>query len=218
MSPHYKGVWMNDCQCKNANQPFSFGNSSFPLVSSRWLYLLQWAAHIWKHHLLAVCSFHDGLRANSLINNPHSHQSLAMHPFISIGTNSFAHFSSVAQVGVFIYYAVTMEEVGPYSPVPWSSPLIYDPRRRMEAWRFISYMFLHAGWVTLPFPLANELLLCFIGWYTVFFIISLLSWGLAFLVHIWPLWYWTGKLLYRMTFFLLVLFCCAFISFCFVVL
>ena len=51
----------------------------------------------------------------------------------------------VAQVGVFIYYAVTMGDVGPYSPVPWSSPLIYDPRRRMEAWRFISYMFLHAG-------------------------------------------------------------------------
>ncbi|XP_063841418.1 rhomboid-related protein 2-like [Scylla paramamosain] len=65
-----------------------------------------------------------------------------------------------AEVGVFVYYAVTMGDVGPYSPVPWSSPLIYDPRRRMEAWRFISYMFLHAGYIHL---LSNVMVALFVG-------------------------------------------------------
>ncbi|KAG7153380.1 Rhomboid-related protein 1-like [Homarus americanus] len=65
-----------------------------------------------------------------------------------------------SEVGVFVYYAVTMGDVGPYSPVPWSSPLIYDPYRRMEVWRFISYMFLHAGYVHL---LSNVIVTLFVG-------------------------------------------------------
>ncbi|XP_071537732.1 rhomboid-related protein 2-like [Panulirus ornatus] len=65
-----------------------------------------------------------------------------------------------AEVGVFVYYAVTMGDVGPYSPVPWSSPLIYNPHRRLELWRFISYMFLHAGYVHL---LSNVIVALFVG-------------------------------------------------------
>lgn len=65
-----------------------------------------------------------------------------------------------AEVGVFVYYAVNMGNLGPYSPVPWSSPLIYNPKRRMEAWRFISYMFLHAGYVHL---LSNVMVALFVG-------------------------------------------------------
>ena len=64
-----------------------------------------------------------------------------------------------------------MGEVGPNGPVPFKSPLIYDPYvnylltiltclrhifiiscllfcrfRRYEAWRFFSYMLIHSGW------------------------------------------------------------------------
>lgn len=64
------------------------------------------------------------------------------------------------EVGVFVYYAVNMGNLGPYTPVPWNSPLIYDPKRRMEAWRFISYMFLHAGYVHL---VSNVMVALFVG-------------------------------------------------------
>ncbi|KAM9851958.1 rhomboid-related protein 2 isoform 2-T3 [Aulostomus maculatus] len=54
---------------------------------------------------------------------------------------------SIGELAVFIYYAVwkpqkqwvTLEEG------IWNSPLTYKPDRRQEAWRFISYMFTHAG-------------------------------------------------------------------------
>lgn len=49
------------------------------------------------------------------------------------------------QLGVFIYYAIEMGELGPNGPVPFKSPLIYDPYKRYEAWRFVSYMLIHAG-------------------------------------------------------------------------
>ncbi|XP_028326270.1 rhomboid-related protein 2 [Gouania willdenowi] len=54
---------------------------------------------------------------------------------------------SIAELAVFIYYAVwkpqkqwvTLEEG------IWNSRLTYKPDLRQEAWRFISYMFVHAG-------------------------------------------------------------------------
>ena len=54
-------------------------------------------------------------------------------------------FDYNTQLGVFIYYAVEMGGVGPNGPVPFKSPLIYDPFRRYEAWRFLSYMLIHSG-------------------------------------------------------------------------
>ncbi|KAK5615792.1 Rhomboid- protein 2 [Crenichthys baileyi] len=54
---------------------------------------------------------------------------------------------SIAELAVFIYYAVwkphkqwvTLDES------LYKSPLTYDPKKREEAWRFFSYMFVHAG-------------------------------------------------------------------------
>lgn len=54
---------------------------------------------------------------------------------------------SAAELAMFIYYAVwkpqkqwvTLEEG------IWNSRLTYKPERREEAWRFVSYMFVHAG-------------------------------------------------------------------------
>ena len=55
--------------------------------------------------------------------------------------------SCLCQLAVFIYYAawkpqkqwVTLDEG------IWTSPLTYKPENRQEAWRFVSYMFVHAG-------------------------------------------------------------------------
>ena len=38
-------------------------------------------------------------------------------------------------------------------PVDTDSVLIYNPRRRKEAWRFLSYMFVHVGYVDGTFRL-----------------------------------------------------------------
>ncbi|XP_006031967.1 rhomboid-related protein 2 [Alligator sinensis] len=54
---------------------------------------------------------------------------------------------SIAELAVFIYYAVWMPQK------QWitldegicNSPFIYKPEKREEAWRFISYMLVHAG-------------------------------------------------------------------------
>ncbi|XP_060639975.2 rhomboid-related protein 2 isoform X2 [Anolis sagrei] len=54
---------------------------------------------------------------------------------------------SAAELGVFAYYAVQEPQaqwVTLESGI-WESPLTYRPDRRSQAWRFLSYMMLHAG-------------------------------------------------------------------------
>ena len=54
------------------------------------------------------------------------------------------------QLIIFIVYAVLLKEKGIEttfsSGAPLYSPLTYSPYRRYEAWRFLSYMFIHDGW------------------------------------------------------------------------
>ncbi|XP_038132280.1 rhomboid-related protein 2 [Cyprinodon tularosa] len=54
---------------------------------------------------------------------------------------------SIAELAVFIYYAVwkPQKQWVTLDEGIWKSPLTYDPDKREEAWRFISYMFVHAG-------------------------------------------------------------------------
>lgn len=54
---------------------------------------------------------------------------------------------SIAELGVFIYYAVwkPQKQWVTLDDGIWKSPLTYKSDRRQEAWRFISYMFVHAG-------------------------------------------------------------------------
>ncbi|XP_072316223.1 rhomboid-related protein 2 [Eucyclogobius newberryi] len=54
---------------------------------------------------------------------------------------------SIAELAVFIYYAVwkPQKQWVTLDEGIWNSPLTYKPERREEAWRFISYMFVHAG-------------------------------------------------------------------------
>ncbi|CAJ1062747.1 rhomboid-related protein 2 [Xyrichtys novacula] len=54
---------------------------------------------------------------------------------------------SIAELAVFIYYAVwkPQKQWVTLDDGIWNSPLTYKPECREEAWRFISYMFVHAG-------------------------------------------------------------------------
>uniref|UniRef100_T1JDI7 rhomboid protease n=1 Tax=Strigamia maritima TaxID=126957 RepID=T1JDI7_STRMM len=62
-------------------------------------------------------------------------------------------------VGVFIYYAIDFGYVTASGPVPFKSPLIYDPRKRYEAWRYVSYMLIHAGCMHILFNMIIQLIL-----------------------------------------------------------
>ncbi|KAG5446933.1 Rhomboid- protein 2 [Clonorchis sinensis] len=73
---------------------------------------------------------------------------------------------TLVEIGVFIYYGVLhaldsdpYNDVTAASGVPIYSPLIYDPRKRHEAWRFLTYMFIHNGYVHLAFNCLLQLVL-----------------------------------------------------------
>ncbi|XP_076837876.1 rhomboid-related protein 2 isoform X2 [Brachyhypopomus gauderio] len=54
---------------------------------------------------------------------------------------------SIGELAVFIYYAVwkPQKQWVTLDQGIWNSPLTYKPDHREQAWRFISYMFVHAG-------------------------------------------------------------------------
>lgn len=54
-------------------------------------------------------------------------------------------FFVLLQLGFFIYYSVSTGELNPAGPVPTESIFIYRPDKRLEIWRFLFYMLLHAG-------------------------------------------------------------------------
>ncbi|KAK6743361.1 hypothetical protein RB195_010552 [Necator americanus] len=56
---------------------------------------------------------------------------------------------SIIQLAIYAYYTVEAGEgVSITGPVPTSSPLIFNPHRKSEVWRFVSYMFIHIGYST----------------------------------------------------------------------
>nr|CAD7434109.1 unnamed protein product [Timema monikensis] len=61
------------------------------------------------------------------------------------------HIQSLAcrRLGFFTYYTVAMGEINPSGPVPIDSVFIYRPDKRLEIWRFLFYMVLHAGGIGL---------------------------------------------------------------------
>lgn len=76
-------------------------------------------------------------------------------------------FISCAQLSVFIYYAVwkPQKQWVTLDEGIWNSPLTYQPDQREEAWRFISYMFVHAGWASEAFlHLSSTLCLMITRW------------------------------------------------------
>lgn len=68
---------------------------------------------------------------------------------------------SIAEVVVFVVYAVELEESG--NPVTAThgvamySPLVYKPSRRYEVWRFLTYMLMHQGYMHILFNMIFQL-------------------------------------------------------------
>ncbi|XP_013794437.1 protein rhomboid-like [Limulus polyphemus] len=65
---------------------------------------------------------------------------------------------TLIELGFFTYYTVTMGEITTTGPVPIDSLFIYRPDKRVEVWRFVFYMVLHAGWIHLLFNLLVQVM------------------------------------------------------------
>ena len=69
---------------------------------------------------------------------------------------------SLSQIGVFVWHVITLtnngKSVGPNGP-PYIGSLIFDPFKKYEVWRFLSYMFVHSGYFHIIFNILIQLLL-----------------------------------------------------------
>ncbi|CAL4122434.1 unnamed protein product, partial [Meganyctiphanes norvegica] len=67
---------------------------------------------------------------------------------------------TLIEVGVFVYYAVDMNQtMETNQPAPIYSPLTYNPQRRYEAWRYITYALIHSGYMHLVNNLIMQVVL-----------------------------------------------------------
>ncbi len=70
---------------------------------------------------------------------------------------------SFLQVVIFAYNSAVMYKeigyIGLNGPVPYCSHLIYDPDKRQQVWRYLTYMFIHSGLFHVTFNILIQLVL-----------------------------------------------------------
>lgn len=65
---------------------------------------------------------------------------------------------TLMEIGCFIYHCIDAQDITPNGPVPLESLFIYRPDKRLEMWRFLFYMLIHAGWVHLFFNMIVQVM------------------------------------------------------------
>lgn len=71
---------------------------------------------------------------------------------------------TLAQIGVFVWHVILLSNkkdvvVGPNGPPYIEGKLIFDPNRKWEVWRFLTYMFVHSGYFHIVFNILIQLAL-----------------------------------------------------------
>ncbi|KAG9509739.1 5'-AMP-activated protein kinase subunit gamma-1, partial [Fragariocoptes setiger] len=70
----------------------------------------------------------------------------------------FMAIISLVQLAIFVRYGFLADEpLSLTGPVPFRSALIYNPYRRYEFWRYVTYMFIHAGVIHIFFNIVVQL-------------------------------------------------------------
>lgn len=70
----------------------------------------------------------------------------------------FIVFISIFELVVYTYYNMRSEEaLSMTGPVPFNSKLIYNPYRRYEIWRYLTYILIHAGYWHITFNVLIQL-------------------------------------------------------------
>lgn len=70
----------------------------------------------------------------------------------------FIVFISIFQLVTYVYYTLRADEpMTATGPVPFSSKLIYNPSRRYEIWRYLTYGLIHSGYYHIIFNLLIQL-------------------------------------------------------------
>ncbi|XP_071988005.1 rhomboid-related protein 3 isoform X3 [Engystomops pustulosus] len=68
---------------------------------------------------------------------------------------------TIVEVAIFVYYGLLLDRFilqGTHSQYMKRNPLVYHPQLRSQAWRYLSYMFMHAGIEHLGVNVALQLL------------------------------------------------------------
>ena len=75
----------------------------------------------------------------------------------------FLFLISLVQIGIFIWHVIILnnrdQSVGPNGPPYVEGPLIFNPYKKWEVWRFLTYMLVHSGYFHIIFNLLIQLLL-----------------------------------------------------------
>lgn len=76
----------------------------------------------------------------------------------------FITIISIVEVSVFLYHVIDLTKnqgmtVTSSGPSPLCSALIYDPHRRYEVWRLLTYMMVHSGYVHITTNIIVQLIL-----------------------------------------------------------
>lgn len=73
----------------------------------------------------------------------------------------FMLFISIIEIAIYVYYLLTWPK--PYNiliePVSRNWTLIFTPEKRYEAWRYLTYMFVHAGITHIVFNVLTQIIL-----------------------------------------------------------
>ena len=71
----------------------------------------------------------------------------------------FMIFMSLLQIAIFTYNSYQIGFVSVNGPVQYCSSLIYNPNKRYQIWRFLTYMVIHSGIFHLVFNVLVQLIL-----------------------------------------------------------
>jgi len=68
---------------------------------------------------------------------------------------------SCSQIGVFVYHVVILtnegRSVGTEGPAYVKGPFIFNPNKKIEVWRYLTYMFVHSGYFHIIFNVLIQL-------------------------------------------------------------